>query len=147
MPNLFFLLGPNTGLGHNSVVFMIESQIHYVADAIKKCDKLGAQALAPTRVAQDRFNDELQTQAGRLGVEHAAVVPAGISTSTAKTPCCGVATPGSTGWPPARSSPTSTSSSGSASAPNLRSTVKKLCESLRGRVHAGIVVGNDEIQK
>ena len=33
-PNLFFLLGPNTGLGHNSVVFMIESQIRYVADAI-----------------------------------------------------------------------------------------------------------------
>ena len=27
VPNLFFLLGPNTGLGHNSVVFMIESQI------------------------------------------------------------------------------------------------------------------------
>lgn len=60
MPNLFFLLGPNTGLGHNSVVFMIESQIHYVADAIAKCDKRGAQALAPTRAAQDRFNDELQ---------------------------------------------------------------------------------------
>ena len=60
MPNLFFLLGPNTGLGHNSVVFMIESQIHYVADAIKTCDKFGAQALAPTRAAQDRFNDELQ---------------------------------------------------------------------------------------
>jgi cation diffusion facilitator CzcD-associated flavoprotein CzcO len=60
VPNLFFLLGPNTGLGHNSVVFMIESQIHYVADAIATCDKLGAQALAPTRAAQDRFNDELQ---------------------------------------------------------------------------------------
>jgi len=60
MPNLFFLLGPNTGLGHNSVVFMIESQIHYVADAIATCDRYGAQALAPTRAAQDRFNDELQ---------------------------------------------------------------------------------------
>lgn len=60
VPNLFFLLGPNTGLGHNSVVFMIESQIHYVADAIAKCDKRGAQALAPTRAAQDRFNEELQ---------------------------------------------------------------------------------------
>ncbi len=64
MPNLFFLLGPNTGLGHNSVVFMIESQIHYVADAIKKCDKLGAQALAPTRAAQDTFNDDLQRRLG-----------------------------------------------------------------------------------
>ncbi|MGH3961297.1 flavin-containing monooxygenase [Mycobacterium sp.] len=59
-PNLFFLLGPNTGLGHNSVVFMIESQIHYVAEAIAACDRLDAQALAPTRAAQDRFNDELQ---------------------------------------------------------------------------------------
>jgi cation diffusion facilitator CzcD-associated flavoprotein CzcO len=60
MPNLFFLFGPNTGLGHNSAVFMIESQIRYVANAIKTCDKLGAQALAPTRAAQDRFNDEVQ---------------------------------------------------------------------------------------
>jgi cation diffusion facilitator CzcD-associated flavoprotein CzcO len=60
VPNLFFLLGPNTGLGHNSVVFMIESQIRYVAQAIAAVDKYGAQALAPTRAAQDRFNAELQ---------------------------------------------------------------------------------------
>jgi cation diffusion facilitator CzcD-associated flavoprotein CzcO len=60
VPNLFFLLGPNTGLGHNSVVFMIEQQIRYVAHAIAAVDKVGAQALAPTRVAQDEFNDELQ---------------------------------------------------------------------------------------
>ncbi len=61
VPNLFLLLGPNTGLGHNSVVFMIESQIHYVAAAIAAADKVGAQALAPTRAAQDRFNEELQS--------------------------------------------------------------------------------------
>jgi hypothetical protein len=60
VPNVFFLLGPNTGLGHTSVVFMIESQIHYVADAIAAVEGLGAQALAPTRAAQDRFNEELQ---------------------------------------------------------------------------------------
>ena len=60
VPNLFLLLGPNTGLGHNSVVFMIESQIRYVADAISAADRMGAQALAPTREAQDRFNDQLQ---------------------------------------------------------------------------------------
>ncbi|MCV7401504.1 NAD(P)/FAD-dependent oxidoreductase [Mycobacterium fragae] len=60
VPNLFFLLGPNTGLGHTSVVFMIESQIHYVSEAIAACDRLDAQALAPTRSAQDRFNEELQ---------------------------------------------------------------------------------------
>lgn len=60
VPNLFFLLGPNTGLGHNSVVFMIESQIRYVAAAIAAADDAGASALAPTRAAQEAFNDELQ---------------------------------------------------------------------------------------
>ena len=60
MPNLFFLLGPNTGLGHNSVVFMIEAQIRYVAQAIAAVDKSGAQAVAPTRAAQDAFNGDLQ---------------------------------------------------------------------------------------
>ena len=34
-PNLFILLGPNTGLGHSSMVYMIESQIAYVIDALK----------------------------------------------------------------------------------------------------------------
>lgn len=33
-PNAYFLMGPNTGLGHNSMVYMIESQIQYVADAL-----------------------------------------------------------------------------------------------------------------
>ncbi|MCW2651739.1 MAG: hypothetical protein QOE41_4545 [Mycobacterium sp.] len=60
VPNLFLLLGPNTGLGHNSVVFMIESQIRYVTQAIAAVDKAGAQALAPTRAAQNRFNEKLQ---------------------------------------------------------------------------------------
>ncbi|EID15301.1 flavin-containing monooxygenase [Mycolicibacterium phlei] len=60
MPNLFFLLGPNTALGHNSVVFMIESQIRYAAQAIAAVDKAGVEALAPTREAQDRYNQKLQ---------------------------------------------------------------------------------------
>ncbi len=60
MPNLFFLLGPNTALGHNSVVFMIESQIRYVAQAIAAVDQAGAAALAPTRRAQDEYNADLQ---------------------------------------------------------------------------------------
>jgi cation diffusion facilitator CzcD-associated flavoprotein CzcO len=60
MPNAFFLLGPNTGLGHTSVVFMIESQIHYVAEAIKAVDAAGAQAISPLRTAQDQFNEDLQ---------------------------------------------------------------------------------------
>ncbi|MFD0365331.1 flavin-containing monooxygenase [Nocardia sp. GCM10030253] len=60
MPNAFFLLGPNTGLGHNSIIFMIESQIHYVLQAIRQLREQGAVALAPHRTAQDRFNARLQ---------------------------------------------------------------------------------------
>jgi cation diffusion facilitator CzcD-associated flavoprotein CzcO len=64
MPNLFFLLGPNTALGHNSVVFMIESQIRYAAQAIAAVDRAGAQALTPTPAAQESYNAELQEQLG-----------------------------------------------------------------------------------
>jgi cation diffusion facilitator CzcD-associated flavoprotein CzcO len=34
-PNLFLLMGPNTGLGHNSMIFMIEAQARYAARAIE----------------------------------------------------------------------------------------------------------------
>ena len=33
-PNLFLLVGPNTGLGHNSIVFMIECQVDYIVRAL-----------------------------------------------------------------------------------------------------------------
>jgi cation diffusion facilitator CzcD-associated flavoprotein CzcO len=41
-PNLFFLMGPNTGLGHSSMVYMIESQVNYVMDAIRAMRAKGA---------------------------------------------------------------------------------------------------------
>jgi cation diffusion facilitator CzcD-associated flavoprotein CzcO len=56
-PNLFFLLGPNTGLGHNSVVFMIEAQISYVAEALRLAR---GKAIEPRPEVQERFNAEIQ---------------------------------------------------------------------------------------
>lgn len=35
-PNLLFVVGPNTGLGHNSIIHMMESQFNYIVDYIKK---------------------------------------------------------------------------------------------------------------
>ena len=35
-PNLFMMVGPNTGLGHSSMVFIIESQVAYIRDAIRQ---------------------------------------------------------------------------------------------------------------
>ncbi|MDQ3758856.1 MAG: NAD(P)/FAD-dependent oxidoreductase [Actinomycetota bacterium] len=58
-PNLFFLLGPNTGLGHNSVVFMIECQIRLVTQAIAEARRREA-SVTPTRRAQDAYNSKMQ---------------------------------------------------------------------------------------
>jgi cation diffusion facilitator CzcD-associated flavoprotein CzcO len=61
-PNLFLLMGPNTGLGHNSMVYMIESQIRYVMDAIHLMERRGATAMGVKAPAQGAFNDELQSR-------------------------------------------------------------------------------------
>ncbi|GAA4486636.1 NAD(P)/FAD-dependent oxidoreductase [Rhodococcus olei] len=64
LPNAFLLSGPNTGLGHNSVVFMIESQIRYVLGAIAAVDRSGAVALDVRESVQDASHDEVQRRLG-----------------------------------------------------------------------------------
>jgi cation diffusion facilitator CzcD-associated flavoprotein CzcO len=59
-PNLFFLLGPNAGSGHMSVVYNAEAQADYVLDALSELDCRGDAALEPTRAAQDRWTDDVQ---------------------------------------------------------------------------------------
>lgn len=54
-PNLFLLHGPNVGLGHSSVIFMLEAQIEHVLSAIAIADRKGCQVLEPTMIAQRRF--------------------------------------------------------------------------------------------
>jgi cation diffusion facilitator CzcD-associated flavoprotein CzcO len=59
-PNLFLLVGPNTGLGHNSIVFMIESQVDYVGDALATMRRRGAKRVEVRPEAQAAYNDEVQ---------------------------------------------------------------------------------------
>lgn len=59
-PNAFFLLGPNTGLGHNSIVFMIEQQIRYVLEAIDLIEASAADAMTVREPVQDRYNRDIQ---------------------------------------------------------------------------------------
>ncbi|GAB3808421.1 hypothetical protein GCM10027605_40900 [Micromonospora zhanjiangensis] len=54
-PNLFLLLGPNSGLGHNSVVFMIECQIDQLLGLLGHLDRTGAVAVEPTERAQRAY--------------------------------------------------------------------------------------------
>jgi cation diffusion facilitator CzcD-associated flavoprotein CzcO len=65
-PNLFFLLGPNTGLGHTSVVFMIESQVRYVMDCLRLLSRTKARAMDVRPQAQRAYNDRLQRRLDRL---------------------------------------------------------------------------------
>ena len=45
-PNLFLLLGPNTGLGHSSVLLMIEAQVGLISRLLDARDARGAAAVA-----------------------------------------------------------------------------------------------------
>lgn len=57
-PNLFTVIGPNTGLGHNSMVHIIESQLALIDDAVRTLQRHAT--LAPLPAAQERFNREIQ---------------------------------------------------------------------------------------
>ncbi|MEO6605127.1 MAG: NAD(P)/FAD-dependent oxidoreductase, partial [Aeromicrobium sp.] len=64
-PNFFLMLGPNTALGHNSVVFMIEQQTKWIISILDAMDERGSQAVEPTPEAQREFNDKLQEKVSK----------------------------------------------------------------------------------
>src|SRR5207244_2493064 len=55
-PNMFIMIGPNTGLGHNSMVYMIESQLNYVVDAVKYLGRPGVSDVDVDPAAESEFN-------------------------------------------------------------------------------------------
>ena len=59
-PNLFMLYGPNTNLGHGTIIFMIECQIRYIRTCIKHMRKARLKTLAVDPQAQADFNRQLQ---------------------------------------------------------------------------------------
>jgi cation diffusion facilitator CzcD-associated flavoprotein CzcO len=58
-PNYFQLTGANTGLGHSSMLLMIESQLTYIADGIAKTEAGGGRFEVRPEVAA-AYNAELQ---------------------------------------------------------------------------------------
>lgn len=59
-PNHFQLVGPNTALGHSSMIFQIESQVRYVVDAVRTMRSRGLASVEPTLEAQNRWTDAVQ---------------------------------------------------------------------------------------
>lgn len=62
-PNLFIITGPNTGLGHNSMVFMMEAQFEYVIDALKCLRHKGLRDVDVREDALAAFVDEMERRA------------------------------------------------------------------------------------
>ncbi|HUR84425.1 MAG TPA: NAD(P)/FAD-dependent oxidoreductase [Solirubrobacteraceae bacterium] len=62
LPNFFKLIGPNTGLGHNSMIFMIESQLGYVMDALRVMDEQGIATFEVRPEAMAAYNAEIQSK-------------------------------------------------------------------------------------
>nr|MBO2511721.1 4-hydroxyacetophenone monooxygenase [Gammaproteobacteria bacterium] len=59
-PNLFVLYGPNTNLGHNSILYMLESQFSYVLGCLRALEEQGLRYLDVKPEVQQRFNQRLQ---------------------------------------------------------------------------------------
>jgi cation diffusion facilitator CzcD-associated flavoprotein CzcO len=61
-PNLFMIIGPNTGLGHNSMIFMMEAQFRYVLSALETMRRRNVRAIDVKAGVQRRFNEKLQAR-------------------------------------------------------------------------------------
>ena len=59
-PNAFLMLGPNTGLGHSSMIFIGEAQARYIVDAVQTLDRINVASVEPNRDEVMRWNAGVQ---------------------------------------------------------------------------------------
>jgi cation diffusion facilitator CzcD-associated flavoprotein CzcO/acetyl esterase/lipase len=59
-PNLFMLYGPNTNLGHNSIVYMLEGQVAHVMRCRAAMQAAGARAIEVDAARHRRYNLGIQ---------------------------------------------------------------------------------------
>ncbi|GAB3406834.1 alpha/beta hydrolase fold domain-containing protein [Massilia agilis] len=59
-PNFFMLYGPNTNLGHNSILYMLESQIAHVMRCLDAAERAGGQAVEVEHARYSDFNSGIQ---------------------------------------------------------------------------------------
>ena len=115
-PNMYVLDGPNAALGHNSAIYMIETQVGYVLSALDHLADSGADALEVTAEAVHSYMRDIDTMA-----RDAVWVQGGCTSwyresGPAGSRCCGRTRrrPSATASPPSPTSPTSTCANGAA---------------------------------
>ena len=61
-PNLFLMYGPNTNLGHNSIIFMIECQANYILSCLRLMNESSASTIDLRRDVMDAFDAAQQKE-------------------------------------------------------------------------------------
>lgn len=61
-PNFFMMYGPNTNLGHNSILFMLECQSRYIIRCLQEVDRRGAHSLEVLPEAFASYNQRIQVE-------------------------------------------------------------------------------------
>ena len=61
-PNFFIMYGPNTNLGHNSIIFMIECQANYILDCLRRMNQGSIDAIDLRPDVMDEFDARLQRE-------------------------------------------------------------------------------------
>ncbi len=64
-PNLFLMYGPNTNLGHNSIIFMIECQTNYILGCLEQMDSRGLASIDLSRDVMESFDARVQRELKR----------------------------------------------------------------------------------
>ncbi len=59
-PNMFLVVGPNTGLGHSSMILMIEAQVKLIMESLKAMKLSKAKFIDVKKSAQQEYNREIQ---------------------------------------------------------------------------------------
>ena len=61
-PNFFMMYGPNTNLGHNSIIFMIECQTSYILECLRQMDARDIATIDLRRDVLDAYNRQVQRE-------------------------------------------------------------------------------------
>ena len=61
-PNMFLVVGPNTGLGHSSMLLMIEAQVGYIMQCLKLMREKNAKSADVKKEVEKKYNEQLQSE-------------------------------------------------------------------------------------
>lgn len=64
-PNFFVVTGPNTGIGHTSAIFVIEAQMHYILNSLKRLKQSGAQSIEVRPEAEADYTSMIHSEMTR----------------------------------------------------------------------------------